>query len=176
MGPLITDDHKNKVIDYIQQGEDAGATILLDGRDHEVTSKPGFFLGPTLFDHVNPEMSIYKEEIFGPVLVVLRVKDFNAAIKLANEHQFGNGVAIFTNQGSKAREFVHSVEVGMVGINVAIPVPLSFYTFGGWKDSIFGSSNIYGMDGIRFFTRTKTVTARWVDDDGSINLSMPTVK
>ena len=176
MGPLITDDHKNKVIDYIQQGEDAGATVLLDGRDHEVTSKPGFFLGPTLFDHVNPEMSIYKEEIFGPVLVVLRVKDFNAAIKLANEHQFGNGVAIFTNQGSKAREFVHSVEVGMVGINVAIPVPLSFYTFGGWKDSIFGSSNIYGMDGIRFFTRTKTVTARWVDDDGSINLSMPTVK
>ena len=100
----------------------------------------------------------------------------NSAIKLANEHQFGNGVAIFTNQGSKAREFVHSVEVGMVGINVAIPVPLSFYTFGGWKDSIFGSSNIYGMDGIRFFTRTKTVTARWVDDDGSINLSMPTVK
>ncbi len=176
MGPLITDDHKNKVMDYIQQGIDAGATVLLDGRDHEITSKQGFFLGPTLFDHVNPEMSIYKEEIFGPVLVVLRVKDFNDAIQLANEHQFGNGVAIFTNQGSKAREFVHSVEVGMVGINVAIPVPLSFYTFGGWKDSIFGSSNIYGMDGIRFFTRTKTITARWVEDDGSINLSMPTVK
>ena len=141
-----------------------------------MTNKPGFFLGPTLFDDVSPEMSIYQEEIFGPVLVVLRVKDFNAAIRLANEHQFGNGVAIFTNQGSKAREFVHSVEVGMVGINVAIPVPLSFYTFGGWKDSIFGSSNIYGMDGIRFFTRTKTVTARWVEDDGSINLSMPTIK
>ena len=176
MGPLITDDHKNKVMDYIQQGIDAGATVLLDGRDHEITSKQGFFLGPTLFDHVNPEMSIYKEEIFGPVLVVLRVKDFNDAIQLANEHQFGNGVAIFTNQGSKAREFVHSVEVGMVGIHVAIPVPLSFYTFGGWKDSIFGSSNIYGMDGIRFFTRTKTITARWVEDDGSINLSMPTVK
>ena len=176
MGPLITDDHKNKVMDYIQQGIDAGATVLLDGRDHEITSKQGFFLGPTLFDHVNPEMSIYKEEIFGPVLVVLRVKDFNDAIQLANEHQFGNGVAIFTNQGSKAREFVHSVEVGMVGINVAIPVPLSFYTFGGWKDSIYGSSNIYGMDGIRFFTRTKTITARWVEDDGSINLSMPTVK
>ena len=133
------------------------------------------FLGLTLFDHVNSEMSIYKEEIFGPVLVLLRVKDFNAAIKLANEHQFGNGVAIFTNQGSKAREFVHSVEVGMVGINVAIPVPLSFYTFGGWKDSIFGSSIFMGWTGW-FFTRTKTVTARWVDDDGSINLSMPTVK
>jgi malonate-semialdehyde dehydrogenase (acetylating)/methylmalonate-semialdehyde dehydrogenase len=176
MGPLITNEHKNKVIDYIQQGIESGATILLDGREHDVTNKPGFFLGPTLFDDVSPEMSIYKEEIFGPVLVVLRVKDFNAAIRLANEHQFGNGVAIFTNQGSKAREFVHSVEVGMVGINVAIPVPLSFYTFGGWKDSIFGSSNIYGMDGIRFFTRTKTVTARWVEDDGSINLSMPTIK
>ena len=176
MGPLITNDHKNKVIDYIQQGIDSGAKILLDGREHEMTNKPGFFLGPTLFDGVSPEMSIYKEEIFGPVLVVLRVKDFNAAIRLANEHQFGNGVAIFTNQGSKAREFVHSVEVGMVGINVAIPVPLSFYTFGGWKDSIFGSSNIYGMDGIRFFTRTKTVTARWVDDDETINLSMPTVE
>ena len=101
MGPLITNDHKNKVIDYIQQGADSGAKILLDGREHEVTDKPGFFLGPTLFDDVSPEMSIYKEEIFGPVLVVLRVKDFNAAIRLANEHQFGNGVAIFTNQGSK---------------------------------------------------------------------------
>ena len=176
MGPLITADHKNKVMDYIQQGVDSGATILLDGRDHEITQQAGFFVGPTLFDRVESNMSIYKEEIFGPVLTVLRVKDFNEAIKLANEHQFGNGVAIFTNKGSKAREFVHSVEVGMVGINVAIPVPLSFYTFGGWKESIFGSSNIYGMDGIRFFTRTKTVTARWVEDDEMINLSMPTVK
>ena len=179
MGPLITADHKAKVIDYIDQGVESGATLLLDGRQHPMTSNSeGFFLGPTLFDHVQKDMSIYLDEIFGPVLVMLRVKNFSEAIELANQHQFGNGVALFTTKGSTAREFVNSVQVGMVGINVAIPVPLSFYTFGGWKDSMYGSSNIYGMDGVRFYTRTKTVTTRWpdIDEDEDLNLSMPTVK
>ena len=179
MGPLITAEHKDKVINYIDQGVESGATLLLDGREHPMTSSnEGFFLGPTLFDHVQRDMSIYLEEIFGPVLVILRVQNFSEAIELANQHQFGNGVALFTTKGSAAREFVNSVQVGMVGINVAIPVPLSFYTFGGWKDSIYGSSNIYGMDGVRFYTKTKTVTTRWpdIDEDEDLNLSMPTVK
>jgi len=179
MGPLITAEHKDKVINYIDQGVESGATLLLDGREHPMTSSnEGFFLGPTLFDHVQRDMSIYLEEIFGPVLVMLRVQNFSEAIELANQHQFGNGVALFTTKGSAAREFVNSVQVGMVGINVAIPVPLSFYTFGGWKDSIYGSSNIYGMDGVRFYTKTKTVTTRWpdIDEDEDLNLSMPTVK
>ena len=179
MGPLITAEHKSKVIDYIDQGAQSGATLLLDGRQHPMTTNSeGFFLGPTLFDHVQKNMSIYLDEIFGPVLVMLRVQNFSEAIELANQHQFGNGVALFTTKGSAAREFVNSVQVGMVGINVAIPVPLSFYTFGGWKDSIYGSSNIYGMDGVRFYTRTKTVTTRWpeIDEDEDLNLSMPTVK
>ena len=179
MGPLITAEHKDKVINYIDQGVESGATLLLDGRDHPMTSSnEGFFLGPTLFDHVQRDMSIYLEEIFGPVLVMLRVQNFSEAIELANQHQFGNGVALFTTKGSAAREFVNSVQVGMVGINVEIPVPLSFYTFGGWKDSIYGASNIYGMDGVRFYTRTKTVTTRWpeIDEDQDLNLSMPTVK
>jgi len=179
MGPLITAEHKSKVIDYIEQGVESGATLLLDGRQHPMTlNDEGFFLGPTLFDHVQKDMSIYLDEIFGPVLVMLRVQNFSEAIELANQHQFGNGVALFTTKGSAAREFVNSVQVGMVGINVAIPVPLSFYTFGGWKDSIYGSSNIYGMDGVRFYTRTKTVTTRWpeTDEDEDLNLSMPTVK
>ena len=179
MGPLITAEHKDKVINYIDQGVESGATLLLDGREHPMTSSnEGFFLGPTLFDHVQRDMSIYLEEIFGPVLVMLRVQNFSEAMELANQHQFGNGVALFTTKGSAAREFVNSVQVGMVGINVAIPVPLSFYTFGGWKDSIYGSSNIYGMDGVRFYTKTKTVTTRWpdIDEDEDLNLSMPTVK
>ena len=179
MGPLITAEHKGKVIDYIDQGVESGATLLLDGRQHPMTSNSeGFFLGPTLFDHVQKDMSIYLDEIFGPVLVMLRVKNFSEAIELANQHQFGKGVALFTTKGSAAREFVNSVQVGMVGINVAIPVPLSFYTFGGWKDSMYGSSNIYGMDGVRCYTRTNTVTTRWpdIDEDEDLNLSMPTVK
>ena len=179
MGPLITAEHKDKVINYIDQGVESGATLLLDGREHPMTSSnEGFFLGPTLFDHVQRDMSIYLEEIFGPVLVMLRVQNCSEAMELANQHQFGNGVALFTTKGSAAREFVNSVQVGMVGINVAIPVPLSFYTFGGWKDSIYGSSNIYGMDGVRFYTKTKTVTTRWpdIDEDEDLNLSMPTVK
>jgi len=179
MGPLITKEHKKKVIDYIKSGDSSGAELVIDGRDHPVTNEnEGFFLGPTLFDHVSADMSIYLEEIFGPVLVMLRATNFQQALDLVNNHRFGNGVAVFTSSGSIAREFSNRVQIGMVGVNVAIPVPLSFYSFGGWKDSIYGPSNIYGMDGVRFFTKLKTITTRWPDleESSSVDLSMPTVK
>ena len=179
MGPLITAEHKQKVLQYIADGVSSNAELVLDGRSHPITSEnPGFFIGPTLFDHVKTDMKIYLEEIFGPVLVVVRVKDFEEGITLANDHQFGNGVALFTSKGSYAREFVNRVQVGMVGINVAIPVPLSFYSFGGWKDSIYGDSNIYGEEGIRFYTRIKTVTTRWPDikEESKLDLSMPVIE
>ena len=179
MGPLITKEHKKKVIDYIKSGDSSGAELVIDGRDHPVTNEnEGFFLGPTLFDHVSADMSIYLEEIFGPVLVMLRATNFQQALDLVNNHRFGNGVAVFTSSGSIAREFSNRVQIGMIGINVAIPVPLSFYSFGGWKDSIYGSSNIYGMDGVRFFTKLKTITTRWSDleESSSVDLSMPTAK
>ena len=179
MGPLITKEHKKKVMNYIQDGVSAGAELVIDGREHPITNGgEGFFLGPSLFDRVSPDMKIYLEEIFGPVLVMLRAKDFQQALDLVNNNRFGNGVAVFTSNGSIAREFTNKVQIGMVGVNVAIPVPLSFYSFGGWKDSIYGSSNIYGMDGVRFFTKLKTVTTRWPDLDQSsaVDLSMPTVK
>ena len=179
MGPLITKEHKQKVMDYIKSGESSGAELVIDGREHPITNEgAGFFLGPTLFDHVAADMKIYLEEIFGPVLVILRAKNFQQALDLVNNHRFGNGVAVFTSNGSIAREFTNKVQIGMVGVNVAIPVPLSFYSFGGWKDSIYGSSNIYGMDGVRFFTKLKTVTTRWLDLDQSsvVDLSMPTVE
>ena len=179
MGPLITKEHKNKVVDYIKSGESSGAELVIDGREHPITNEgAGFFLGPSLFDRVSPDMKIYLEEIFGPVLVMLRAKNFQQALDLVNNHRFGNGVAVFTSSGSIAREFTNKVQIGMVGVNVAIPVPLSFYSFGGWKDSIYGSSNIYGMDGVRFFTKLKTVTTRWPDLDQSsaVDLSMPTVE
>jgi len=179
MGPLITKEHKKKVMDYITSGESSGAELVIDGREHPITNEDaGFFLGPTLFDHVAADMSIYLEEIFGPVLVMLRAKNFQQALDLVNNHRFGNGVAVFTSSGSIAREFSNRVQIGMVGINVAIPVPLSFYSFGGWKDSIYGSSNIYGMDGVRFFTKLKTITTRWpnLEESSAVDLSMPTVK
>jgi len=179
MGPLITKEHKKKVMNYIQDGVSAGAELVIDGREHPITNGgEGFFLGPSLFDRVSPDMKIYLEEIFGPVLVMLRAKDFQQALDLVNNNRFGNGVAVFTSNGSIAREFTNKVQIGMVGVNVAIPVPLAFYSFGGWKDSIYGSSNIYGMDGVRFFTKLKTVTTRWPDLDQSsaVDLSMPTVK
>jgi len=179
MGPLITKEHKKKVMDYIKSGNSSGADLVIDGREHPITTESrGFFLGPTLFDHVAADMSIYLEEIFGPVLVMLRAKNFQQALDLVNNHRFGNGVAVFTSSGSIAREFSNRVQIGMVGINVAIPVPLSFYSFGGWKDSIYGPSNIYGMDGVRFFTKLKTITTRWPDLDefSAVDLSMPTVK
>jgi malonate-semialdehyde dehydrogenase (acetylating)/methylmalonate-semialdehyde dehydrogenase len=179
MGPLITKEHKQKVMDYIESGESSGAELVIDGREHPITNEgAGFFLGPSLFDRVSPDMKIYLEEIFGPVLVMLRAKNFQQALDLVNNHRFGNGVAVFTSSGSIAREFTNKVQIGMVGVNVAIPVPLSFYSFGGWKDSIYGSSNIYGMDGVRFFTKLKTITTRWPDLDQSsaVDLSMPTVE
>ncbi len=179
MGPLITKEHKKKVMNYIQDGVSAGAELVIDGREHPITNGgEGFFLGPSLFDRVSPDMKIYLEEIFGPVLVMLRAKDFQQALDLVNNNRFGNGVAVFTSNGSIAREFTNKVQIGMVGVNVAIPVPLAFYSFGGWKDSIYGSSNIYGMDGVRFFTKLKTVTTRWPDLDQSsaVDLSMPTVE
>jgi len=179
MGPLITKEHKKKVMNYIQDGVSSGAELVNDGREHPITNEgEGFFLGPSLFDRVSPDMKIYLEEIFGPVLVMLRAKNFQQALDLVNNHRFGNGVAVFTSSGSIAREFTNKVQIGMVGVNVAIPVPLAFYSFGGWKDSIYGSSNIYGMDGVRFFTKLKTVTTRWPDLDQSsaVDLSMPTVE
>ena len=179
MGPLITKEHKKKVMNYIQNGVSAGAELVIDGREHPITNGgEGFFLGPSLFDRVSPDMKIYLEEIFGPVLVMLRAKDFQQALDIVNNNRFGNGVAVFTSNGSIAREFTNKVQIGMVGVNVAIPVPLAFYSFGGWKDSIYGSSNIYGMDGVRFFTKLKTVTTRWPDlnQSSAVDLSMPIVE
>ena len=173
MGPLVTEVHRDKVASYIKAGADAGATIGVDGRALEV-SGDGFWLGPTLFDNVTPDMSIYKEEIFGPVLSVIRVHTFDEALALVNSHQYGNGTAIFTNDGGAARRFQNEVEVGMVGINVPIPVPMAYYSFGGWKNSLFGDSHAHGTEGVHFFTRGKVVTSRWLDPShGGINLGFP---
>jgi malonate-semialdehyde dehydrogenase (acetylating)/methylmalonate-semialdehyde dehydrogenase len=176
MGPLITDEHRKRVAAYIQAGCGAGATIVLDGRQHPMASAPGYFLGATLFDHVIPEMSIYREDIFGPVLSTVRVSDFAAAIELVNGHEFGNGAPIFTSSGSTAREFVQRVEAGMVGVNVPIPVPMVFHSFGGWKHSLFGDHAVHGEEGIRFYTRLKTVTTRWFADacESAPQFEMPT--
>jgi malonate-semialdehyde dehydrogenase (acetylating)/methylmalonate-semialdehyde dehydrogenase len=177
MGPLITAEHRDKVRSYIDLGEEEGATLLVDGREHEITSSPGYFLGPTLFDNATPEMRVYKEEIFGPVLTVTRVDTFSQAVQLINDHEYGNGTAIFTRDGDTARDFAASIEVGMVGINVPIPVPLAFHSFGGWKRSLFGDMSIYGMEGVRFYTRLKTVTSRWPTGIRSgAEFSMPVMK
>ena len=173
MGPLVTQVHRDKVASYVDAGEKEGATIVVDGR----TVNPGgngFWLGPTLFDHVTPKMSIYTDEIFGPVLSVIRVKSYDEALALVNSHQYGNGTAIFTNDGGAARRYQNEVEVGMVGINVPIPVPMAYYSFGGWKNSLFGDSNAHGTEGVHFFTRGKVVTSRWLDPShGGINLGFP---
>jgi malonate-semialdehyde dehydrogenase (acetylating)/methylmalonate-semialdehyde dehydrogenase len=161
MGPLITAEHRDKVRSYIDLGVEEGATLKVDGRSHEVTRSPGFFLGPTLFDHATPEMRVYREEIFGPVLTLIRAPTFSDAVKLINDHEYGNGTAIFTRDGDAAREFASTIQVGMVGVNVPIPVPLAFHSFGGWKRSLFGDTYVYGMEGVRFYTRLKTVTSRW---------------
>ena len=162
MGPLVTGAHRDKVRGYIDTGVREGATLVVDGRTHHVPGHDdGFFVGGTLFDHVTPAMTIYQEEIFGPVLVVVRVPDLNAAIDLVNAHQFGNGVALFTTSGDAARDFSHRIAAGMVGINVPIPVPMAFHSFGGWKDSLFGDHAVHGPDGVHFYTRLKTVTSRW---------------
>ncbi len=161
-GPLITRAHLDKVKSYVDLGVKEGAKLLVDGRNFKMQGyENGNFMGGCLFDHVTPDMRIYKEEIFGPVLAVVRAKDYAEAVRLPSEHEYGNGVAIFTRDGDAARDFVNRVEVGMVGVNFAIPVPLSYYTFGGWKRSGFGDLNQHGPDAVRFYTRTKTVTARW---------------
>ncbi len=173
MGPLVTKIHRDKVASYIAAGEKEGAKVVVDGRDVKVDGE-GFWLGPTLFDQVKPNMSIYLEEIFGPVLSVIRVKSYDEALKLVNDHQYGNGTAIFTNDGGAARRFQNEVEVGMVGINVPIPVPMAYFSFGGWKNSLFGDSHAHGTEGVHFFTRGKVVTSRWLDPShGGINLGFP---
>ena len=163
MGPVITSQHRDKITGYIDDGVAAGAELVVDGRGHRVTGcEQGYFLGGTLFDRVTPTMRIYKEEIFGPVLCVLRVPDFAGALKLVDEHMYGNGTAIFTRDGRVAREFAHRVQVGMIGINVPIPVPMAFHSFGGWKKSLMGDHHAHGPEAVRFYTRQKAVTQRWL--------------
>ncbi len=176
MGPLINKAHRDKVAGYVDAGVSEGATLVTDGRGLKVPNRAGgFFLGPSLFDNVKPSMSIYKDEIFGPVLGTTRVATYDEAIKLINSNPYANGVAIFTNDGGAARKFQHEVEVGMVGINVPIPVPMAYYSFGGWKASLFGDHHIYGRDGVRFYTRTKAITSRWPDPrHRGVNLGFPT--
>lgn len=175
MGPLVTSEHRDKVAGYIDAGEREGATVVVDGREGEFDADGnGFFVGPTLFDHVTTDMTIYKEEIFGPVLAVLRVDTYEEGLELINANPYGNGTAIFTNDGGAARRFEYEVEVGMVGINVPIPVPMAYYSFGGWKNSLFGDSHAHGMEGVHFFTRGKAVTTRWADPShAGINLGFP---
>ena len=164
MGPLVTREHRDRVAGYVDEGEKAGAELVADGRDLKIEgNEDGFFFGPTLFDHVNPDMSIYTDEIFGPVLSVVRLDSYEEAIQLINDNPYGNGTAVFTNDGGAARKCQNEVEVGMVGINVPIPVPLAFFSFGGWKNSIFGDHPIYGPEGVHFYTRPKVVISRWPD-------------
>jgi malonate-semialdehyde dehydrogenase (acetylating) / methylmalonate-semialdehyde dehydrogenase len=161
LGPLVTGQHLDRVKGYLDLGRTEGATLLIDGRETTLPRGEGFFLGACLFDHVKPEMRIYREEIFGPVLGIVRANTFDTALKLVDDHEFGNGTAIFTRDGDTARTFAHRVQAGMVGINVPIPVPMAFHSFGGWKRSLFGDHSIYGPEGVRFYTRIKTITARW---------------
>jgi malonate-semialdehyde dehydrogenase (acetylating)/methylmalonate-semialdehyde dehydrogenase len=182
MGPLVTSAHRDKVTSYLDAGVKAGATLVVDGREHQVDSAEqtgvdtsgGYWLGPTLFDHVTSEMEIYTDEIFGPVLSVVRAPSYDQALELINANPYGNGTAIFTNDGGAAARFRNEVEVGMVGINVPIPVPVAYFSFGGWKASLFGDSHAYGPQGVHFYTRTKAVTQRWLDPShGGINLGFP---
>jgi malonate-semialdehyde dehydrogenase (acetylating) / methylmalonate-semialdehyde dehydrogenase len=162
MGPLVTKQHYEKVKGYIDLGVQEGAKLVVDGRGLKLQGyEGGYFMGGSLFDHVQPHMRVYKEEIFGPVLSVVRVPDYNAAVKLVNDHEYGNGTAIFTRDGDAAREFASKIKVGMVGINVPIPVPMAFNSFGGWKRSLFGDHHMHGPEGVRFYTKLKTVTSRW---------------
>ncbi|MFM1778803.1 MAG: hypothetical protein RL741_1421 [Actinomycetota bacterium] len=176
MGPLVTGVHRDKVKGYIEKGIAEGAKVVVDGRDVVPDSDgEGYFIGPTLFDNVTKDMTIYKEEIFGPVLSVVRAKTYDEAIKLINDHPYGNGTAIFTNDGGAARRFQNEVEVGMIGINVPIPVPMAYFSFGGWKASLFGDTHAHGTEGVHFFTRGKVVTSRWLDPShGGLNLGFPT--
>lgn len=177
MGPLITKQHREKVMGYIQMGVDEGADLLIDGRDFSLDGhEEGYFLGGSLFDHVTKDMRSYKEEIFGPVLQLMRVQSFEEGMALASDHEYGNGTSIFTRNGAAARTYADKVEVGMVGINVPIPVPLAFHSFGGWKASAFGDHNQYGLEGLRFYTKMKTITARWAESAIATDFSIPTLK
>jgi len=178
MGPLVTEQHRAKVVGYIEKGVEEGASLVVDGRGCRVPDFPnGFWLAGTLFDRVKPQMTIYREEIFGPVLSVVRVPDYDSAVELVNAHQYGNGTAIFTRDGDCARDFGHRIQVGMVGINVPIPVPMAFHSFGGWKASLFGDHYMHGPEGVRFYTRLKTITTRWPTGlRGGADFVMPTMK
>jgi malonate-semialdehyde dehydrogenase (acetylating)/methylmalonate-semialdehyde dehydrogenase len=175
MGPLVTKQHRDKVASYVGAGIQEGATAVVDGRNVQADgAKEGYWLGPTLFDNVKTNMTIYTDEIFGPVLSVVRVKTYEEALKIVNDHPYGNGTAIFTNDGGAARRFQNEIEVGMVGINVPIPVPVAYYSFGGWKNSLFGDSHAHGTEGVHFYTRGKVITSRWLDPShGGINLGFP---
>jgi malonate-semialdehyde dehydrogenase (acetylating)/methylmalonate-semialdehyde dehydrogenase len=175
MGPLVTAQHRDKVASYLDAGVEAGATLVVDGRDGDVDADgEGYFLTPSLFDNVTKEMSVYTDEIFGPVLSVVRVTTYDEALELINANPYGNGTAIFTNDGGAARRFQNEVEVGMIGINVPIPVPMAYYSFGGWKNSLFGDTHAHGTEGVHFFTRGKVVTSRWLDPShGGIELGFP---
>ena len=175
MGPLVTAEARDRVSGYIDAGEAAGATVVVDGRKVDADADgDGFFVGPTLFDHVGTGMSIYTDEIFGPVLSVVRVDSYAEGLELINTNPYGNGTAIFTNDGGAARQFANEVNVGMIGVNVPVPVPMAYYSFGGWKSSLFGDTHAHGVEGVNFFTRGKVVTSRWLDPShGGINLGFP---
>ncbi|SRR5665213_442282 len=175
MGPLVTGEHYAKVRSYVDAGVEEGATLVVDGRaSRDASWGEGFFLGGSVFDRVTPEMRIYRDEIFGPVLGIVRVHSVDEALRLCNEHPFGNGVAIFTRDGGTARTFAHRVQIGMVGINVPIPVPMAFHSFGGWKRSLFGDHAIHGAEGVRFYTRLKTITMRWPETRSGPEFTFPT--
>jgi malonate-semialdehyde dehydrogenase (acetylating)/methylmalonate-semialdehyde dehydrogenase len=178
MGPLVTAQHRAKVVGYIDKGVEEGARLVLDGRGYKVPNHPnGYWLGGSLFDGVTRDMTIYKEEIFGPVLCVVRVPDYASAVNLINAHEFGNGTAIFTRDGDAARNFGHEIQVGMVGVNIPIPVPMAFHSFGGWKASLFGDHHMHGPEGVRFYTRLKTITTRWPTGiRAGADFVMPTMK
>jgi len=176
MGPLVTGPHRDRVASYLDSGVREGATLAVDGRVHPIIGgeQSGFWLGPSVLDHVTPQMSCYTDEIFGPVLSVLRAPSYEEAVDLVNSNPAGNGTAIFTNDGGAARRFVSEAEIGMVGVNVPIPVPMAYYSFGGWKASLFGDTHVHGTEGIHFYTRGKVVTSRWLDPShGGVNLGFP---
>jgi malonate-semialdehyde dehydrogenase (acetylating) / methylmalonate-semialdehyde dehydrogenase len=174
MGPLVTREHRDKVAGYLDSGEAQGATLVRDGREDPVYERDGFYLGVSLLDHVTDAMDCYRDEIFGPVLGVVRAETYDDAVRLVNENPYGNGVALFTRDGGAARRFQFEVEAGMVGVNVPIPVPVAYYSFGGWKSSLFGDAHMYGPEGVSFYTRGKVVTSRWPDPStSSVDLGFP---
>jgi malonate-semialdehyde dehydrogenase (acetylating) / methylmalonate-semialdehyde dehydrogenase len=179
MGPIVTSESRDRIVGLVTAGEEQGAKVRVDGRGLVVTGhEDGFFVGPTVLDEVDTSMDVYRNEIFGPVLSVLRTADLDAAIALINANPYGNGTAVFTSSGAAARRFVRGVHVGMVGVNVPVPVPMAYYSFGGWKDSLFGEHHIHGPEGVAFYTRGKAVTVRWPDDGERtrVSLDMPTAR